>query len=158
MFLTRPIFMAPVHACPTSNTLIQAPSSTGHSAGRLSVDEEAFLDSSVIHAYNAPPVPLPGALLADTGCPAAHDSWKNRASNLLCCFSSSGYYLHSSSTSPSTISTSAWGTGELRVFAQTADDTTLLRPQLPHHDGRITLVLDLDGTHLDCLLCSSSPP
>jgi hypothetical protein len=116
------------------------------------------MDSSVIHAYNAPPVPLPGALHADTGCPEAPDGWKNRASNLLCCFSSSGYYLHSSSTSPSTISTSAWGTGELCVFAQAAGGKTLLRPQLPCHEGRITLVLDLDGTHLVCLLCSSSPP
>jgi hypothetical protein len=109
--------------------------------------------TSMIHAYDAPPVQPPQPLHVETELPEPGDTWKGRASHLLCCFTSpsSGYYMQPGNETPSTASTrrsGGWGqsTGELRIYSQpTNTSQSLLGPQTAEHAGRLTLVLDLDG-------------
>lgn len=109
----------------------------------------APLDTSLIHAYDAPLLPSPPAL--ENGAPpASHDRLTSRASNMLCCFTSAaGYYApqrdEMDPDAGESASCSDSGTGELRVFDAAPSTWSLLRPQAPQHSGRATLVLDLDG-------------
>lgn len=101
------------------------------------------MSTTVIHAYNSPGPQTSQALGTTVTSVDLQDGWKNKASNLLCCFSSAGYYLEQARNSAS----QPWGqgTGELQVFAERTTHTELLGPQSEQHTGRMTLVLDLDG-------------
>jgi hypothetical protein len=120
----------------------------------LALAPSQTLDATIIHAYDAPPVPSSVPDIQVNGMDNT-DNWKGRASNLLCCFSSPSatYYLQSDSDTPSTASTAHavnWGqtTGELSIFANPFAQSCLLGPQASADQGKITLVLDLDGAVL----------
>lgn len=110
--------------------------------------------SSVIHAWDSGPV-LPEDSTTDTSL-GRSDSWRQRT-NLLCCFSSTGYHYrpHLDVSTGEARPPSSWGscsnTGELSILPQTPGQPCLLPKQSEEHSGKITLVLDLDGA-----LCQQS--
>ena len=105
-------------------------------------DDTSEMSTTIIHAYNSPG-PQTSQEAPSTSSSSSDDTWKTKASSLLCCFSSAGYYLEQSRARIG----QPWasGTGELQVFADRVSATNLLGPQSPENEGRMTLILDLDG-------------
>ena len=131
--------------------LAQLSSGKAESASLSGVSDAATvpLDTSLIHAYDAPLLPTPPVLESRAPC-APHDGLTSRASNLLCCFSSAaGYYTPQRDAADleagESASCSDGDTRELRVFDAAPCTRNLLARQAPEHSGRATLVLDLDG-------------